>query len=192
MTSHESRTGRPRGARSFVAAAIATCVGLVGLAAPASAHRQDHGGKWSNSSYSYYMNLNGHTWYGDNVIRPAAGNWGQHTRFNIGEGSPMSAPVSVSVNTYSGSWYGYAEPGPNQTCCTYTYGYVKVNHRLTKDISKRHKKTTTVHEMGHVIGLSHNDRKSIMNRSANDLFNGYDIVNPQDHDRSDVNNIYPN
>ncbi|MGI8775317.1 MAG: hypothetical protein ACR2KQ_09970 [Actinomycetota bacterium] len=44
--------------------------------------------------------------------------------------------------------------------------------------------------MGHVIGLSHNDIKSIMNRSDVALFNTYDIVNPQTHDTSDIQNIY--
>lgn len=184
------RRARGRARVGPVIALVVALAGAVLAAQPASAHRQDHGGKWSGSAYSYYMNLNGHTWYGDNVIRPAAGNWGQYTKFGIGEGSPLSAQVSVTVDSYAGDWYGYAEPGPNPTCCTYTYGYVKINHRLTQNISERHKKTTTVHEMGHVIGLSHNDTKSIMNRSANALFNTYDIVNPQDHDTSDVANIY--
>ena len=181
---------KPCGMSRWLVMAMSLVV-LGALSAPtAFAHRQDHGGKWPSSNYTYYMNLNGHTWYADNVIRPAAANWGQNTKFNIGEAAATSAQVSVTVDTYLGDWFGDARPGPDKTCCTYTYGYVKINHNLTKDLSERHKRTVTVHEMGHVIGLSHNDIQSIMNRSGSALFYTYNIVNPQPHDTNDVANIY--
>ncbi|MGI8775316.1 MAG: hypothetical protein ACR2KQ_09965 [Actinomycetota bacterium] len=121
---------RFRKAKELASIAAALVLAMAFVPSTAQAHRGDHGGKWGSRQYSYYMNLNGHTWYADNVIRPAAGKWGSYTGFSIYEGSISNAPVSVTVNQYAADWYGSAYPGPNKTCCTYTYGVVKLNHNL--------------------------------------------------------------
>lgn len=165
-------------------------VGVVGSVAQA----HNLGGKWGQKSYMYHNNMNGHTWYEANVMDPSASRWTSQTIFGLSKSSPLNSAVAHVVYSANDGLYGYGEPGPNPFGGTYTYGTVKVNdYNVGPHDNQRQKNCVAAHEMGHVIGLAHNENttyNSIMYRYHDKRCHTWDLLGPQPHDETDVSQLY--
>ena len=91
-------------------------------------------------------------------------------------------------------WNGYGEAGPNQYSGTLTYASVKLNRTYMDGYTPGKRKAIITHELGHVLGLSHNtytSPRTLMYAGGSSVYyDEWGISSPQSYDVADLVLIY--
>jgi predicted Zn-dependent protease len=154
------------------------------------------GGSWANNP-TYWVNPSS-PYYSD--FNQAINNWngalsyiGASIRFTYDTAEYASFIPEMTFYGETG-WNGYGQAFPNQYSGTLTYATLKLNRTYMDNYTPEKRKAITTHELGHILGLSHNTYTSphtLMYEGGSSVYyDQWGISSPQGNDIADLNLIY--
>lgn len=144
-------------------------------------------GRWTNRSATIFINMNNATF--QRAMLDAVDAWNQTGafKFKVVNSKKRADLVATSSNNSGDQAAGLAEMNENSLTGYFTDGHIYLNkaYLLNPSYDYSHERivNTAEHELGHAIGLSHNNGQSVMQPSGS-------FFSIQNGDIQAVNQIY--
>ena len=154
------------------------------------------GGRWA-SNPTYYIDAS-NAYYSE--FNNAISSWNSALS-SIGASisfyyATLISSSVVTITDYYGyvGWNAQGEPGPNIYSGTYTYGTVRLNRTFMDNFSTGKRKAIITHELGHILGLSHNSyttTQTLMYEGGSEVYyDQWGISSPTNTEIGFLNTIY--
>lgn len=152
-----------------------------------NSHNDQFSGRWAKRSTNIYLDMQNSTF--QEAMQEAISAWNNTGafKFNVVNNKKNADVIATTANNSNDQAAGLTKMSENTATGYFTSGHVYLNkaYLLNPEYGYTHERivNTAEHELGHVIGLSHNNAQSVMQPSGS-------FYSIQQVDIQAVNNLY--